>query len=71
MTDAEREDMVCRTCCWFRPGKVQGEGVVWGGTCHRYPPTPLLRQENTIHVRLESALPFVGEETWCGEWRPR
>ena len=61
MTDAERADMTCLTCVWFRLHTGAGYAE---GSCRRYPPTVVLDADSL------PTFPAVYKAWWCGEWRP-
>ena len=71
MTDAERQDMKCQTCAWFRPSKAMKgrEPEKFDGECRRNPPQILLLQADTVLMRDVATFPAVYETSWCGEWR--
>lgn len=75
MTDADRQDMLCRTCLFYRAPKPT-EGSV--GQCRRLPPQMLPvtfvsysgeGQTRTHTEERDANWPLVGEEEWCGEWK--
>ncbi len=84
MTDAERQDMTCATCVWFRPWpKREPTTTVTahpaaGQTFDAYVPDLESDGEcrrfppSLVHATAGSAntwFPEVDGSHWCGEWR--
>lgn len=57
-------DRACEFCAFWE----KSEHGSRDGTCHRYPPTTIMKSEGRMEI-LGSVWAYTPNDAWCGEFR--